>query len=117
MERGLRFTLLAALLALPLGGCVDELAKRQAFLATLIGKSEPDLVRAMGVPSASFETGGHRFLAYQEVWTDYYPATPGPWGWYWGGGFPAEAFQRSCTTTIELNDGRVSGYTLRGNSC
>ena len=114
MERGLRCVLLAALM---LAGCVNELAQRQAFLATLIGKSETDLVRTMGVPTGSFETGGHRFLAYLEVWTDYYPATPGPWGWYWGGGFPAEVIQRACNTTFELNDGRVIGYTLRGNGC
>ncbi|CAH2604182.1 conserved protein of unknown function [Rhodovastum atsumiense] len=107
-----------------LGGCVDRLAERQAFLASLIGKTEPELVQVIGVPTRAIDTGGQRFLAYTETRLDVIPGPgPIPWGrpgWYgpWGyGGFPTEIVARVCETTFEIVDGRVRSYQLRGNAC
>ena len=115
----LRPGLFAFGIALLAGGCVDALAQRQAFLSTLVGKSETDAVRAMGVPNRVADLGGHRFLTYSEVWTDVIPGdTWGPWrGGFWAGGFAPQVIPRACDTTLEIADGRVLGYTLRGNGC
>jgi len=125
MHRRLRLALFAALLAgcaSGLGGCVNGLAEREAFLRTLVGMNEADLVRTLGVPSRTVEAEGRRFLAYRESRLDIIPAAPmGFWGWHgglaYGGGFPPEVVQRTCETTFELLDGRVAGFTLRGNAC
>lgn len=111
------------LLPLLLAGCVTEAQKAAALNAT-IGESETDLVRQLGVPTRSFETAGHRFLAYD---TRHYSVVPdyGPWG-YWGGwpGFgwsapplPPGVVEYGCETTFEIDSGRVASWTRRGNSC
>lgn len=110
-----------AMLALP--GCADRLAERQAYLTTLIGLSEADLVRTIGVPTRSVDAGGHRFLAYRESSIEVIPGPPfGPWGmpgapWAYGAGLPPDVVQLVCETTFELDDGRVRSFTLRGNAC
>jgi hypothetical protein len=117
-EDRMRAVLIAGLLLL--AACVDRLAERRAFLDTLVGTSEENLVRTLGVPTRVVEANGHRFLAYTESWVDVIPSGPVmPWGWprYWGGDFPPEVVQRVCETTLEVGDGKVRGYVLRGNAC
>ena len=112
----------ALVLLLLLGGCVNHLAQREAFLNQFIGKPEALLVQQFGVPNRSFETGGVRYLAYTESRVDIVPAFPpaafGPpfWGWY-GGGFPPEAVNLVCETTFAVSGGTIRSYTLRGNAC
>jgi len=67
-----------------LGGCTDMLAARQAQLNTFVGRSELDVVQAMGVPSRTFETNGVKFLSYQQQQTQVIPGSP----WYWYGPVP-----------------------------
>jgi hypothetical protein len=121
MSRRIRTALVAGLLVPLLAGCADRLAERRAYLATLVGTSEADLVRTLGVPTRTVEAEGHRFLAYTESREELIPGGPmGPWGWRGGwayGGVPAEVVQRVCETTFEVIDGRVRGFTLRGNAC
>ena len=38
-------------------------------------------------------------------------------GFGYGGGFPATYYQSSCTTTFEINAGRVSSWNVRGDGC
>lgn len=95
---------------------------RQQLLAPLVGVTEADLVVRMGVPSRTFETGGIKFLAYDERHLDILPTAPAfpGWGpWYYGyyGGWPPEVIVRGCETTFEVAGGRVRSFTLRGNDC
>ena len=109
-------------LALLLGGCVNQLAQREAFLQQFVGKPEAELVQQVGVPTRTYETGGVKYLAYTESRVDLIPATPGfgfgpPfWGWY-GGGFPPQAVNLVCETTFAVSGGTVRSFTLRGNAC
>ena len=91
---------------------------RQQLLAPLIGVSEADLVSRMGVPNRTYETGGIKFLAYDQQRVDVFPAYPW-WGPWWGGnygGWP-QVIVRGCETTFEIEGGRVRSFTLRGNDC
>ena len=117
--------------ALGLGACAYPNPQHVAALNALVGKSEADLVRTLGVPNRTYDTGGHRFLAFSRSKLETIPGDPGfgPWGggfWggpYWGGGwggwggFPPEIVQRDCETTFDLLNGTVQTWTLRGNDC
>ena len=115
----------AALLA----SCAYPNPQRVAFLNGLVGKSEVDLIRAMGVPTRTYDTAGIHFLAYSEHSIETIPGSPGFYGFYgwggWGGpwygpgfgGFPPEVVSRQCETTFELKGGIVQHWTLKGNDC
>ena len=112
--------LLATLLiALSLCGCANYLAERQAYLNTLIGLHEAELVQALGVPTRTLETGDTKFLAYTETRFQVVPPTPLPSGpWVLGDPFyPAQLVTWVCETTFTLGGGVVRSYTLRGNGC
>jgi hypothetical protein len=115
---------------LTLAGCANGIAQREAELAPLVGQSEAAVVQRLGVPTRTYETGGEKFLAYNQSRLDFEPGF-GPYygggfygrGFYGGGfgygydGFPPEVIQRSCETTFELANGAVKSFALRGNSC
>ncbi|MGI4746319.1 MAG: hypothetical protein ACRYGI_02040 [Janthinobacterium lividum] len=142
---------LAALLAL--SACEVPSPAQRKMLDSMIGKSETDLVRSLGVPTRNFNTGGHTFLAYVDNESSYSPGSPGVgWGWGWGGwgwggggfgggygggfggggygggfggpwgggyggGFGPSYYQSSCTTTFEVDAGRVASWNVRGDGC
>ena len=109
----------ALLVAVLLAGCASHaLEQRQAYLQTLVGRSEADVVRALGVPTRTFEAGGVRFLAYDQSRLQVIPGYA-PWGWGWGWGYatPPEVYQLTCETTFEILQGKVASFTLRGNAC
>lgn len=117
------FVVLAACLV---AGCANySLQRRQAALAPLVGQTEADLVRQLGVPTRVFETDGQRFLSYDEIRTDilpgfapYYGSWWGPWGGWGGyGGFPPTVVQYGCQTTFDIAGGKVVSFSLRGNGC
>jgi hypothetical protein len=118
-----------------LAACADPgAADRQ--LATQVGRTESELVAAMGVPTRSTEVDGRRFLTY-----DYLGGTGssssitpslglgvGRTSWRGGsatgigtgiglgfGSYPAAS--DSCSTTFELRNGRVLGYQRQGPGC
>jgi hypothetical protein len=104
-------------------GCANQLAERQAQLNRLIGRSETDLVQTMGIPTRTYETGGMKFLAYEDRRVEIVPGSPffpvgGPFypGFY-GGGIPPEAINLTCDTTFTVSDGVVRSFALRGNAC
>ena len=103
--------------AAALAGC-ETGPSRQQMLASLVGRPESDALRLLGAPTHLIESGGHRFLGYQDSGFGYVPAAPfGPFGYgygYYPVGIPVV---RSCETTIEVTDGRVASWTLRGNAC
>ena len=129
-----RALMLCAPLLIALAGCGDGGAARMAFLTSLIGQNETDLVRLLGVPSRTYETAGRKFLAYDQRRLDIVPVGPlyggfgyGGFGYggfgRWGPGFgPYAAFppvvvERGCETTFELAGGRVAAWALRGSLC
>jgi hypothetical protein len=106
--------------AIALVGCTDQLAQRQAYLSQFVGQPESALVQQMGVPTRSYETGGVKYLAYDEHRIDIIPGGPtyAPFymGWY-GASFPPQVIELSCETTFEVAAGTVKAFTLRGNAC
>lgn len=98
-------------------------------LAAYVGKSELELVSTLGVPTSNYETGGQRFLKYEEQRTVALPnGYAGPFygrfgrGFYgryggFGGGFSTTYAPVQCDVTFALREGRVSGYTYRGQGC
>jgi hypothetical protein len=112
------------ILLLLLSGCAnlaEMRAERDAQLASFIGQSEADLVRALGVPSRQFDADGHRFLAYVERRVELVPGSipfrPYRFGYGYGPGFPPQAIERSCETTFEVVTGKVLSYAIRGDAC
>lgn len=111
------------LLALLLAGCVNQFAQRQAFLNQFVGHPDSDLVQQLGVPTRTYETGGVKYLAYDESTVELIPGLPsygpGPWWAYggYGGGFPPQLVNLACETTFAIAGGVVKSYTLRGNAC
>ena len=123
--RQIRFPVV--LLALAASACAPGV-DRGAYLNTLVGQPETELVRQLGVPSRTYDTGGRRFVAYSERRADIYGGGPfigggfGRFGYYGGGyglygAFPATVVERGCETTFELAEGRVVSWSLRGNAC
>lgn len=106
----------AALLA----GCGPAF-NRPAFLATLVGQPEAEVVRRLGVPSRTYETNGRKFLAYSERRSEVLSLGVGFGGYgYFGpnfGYYPSQVIERGCETTFEIGDGRVLTWSLRGNAC
>ena len=105
---------------------------RPALLNSLVGQSETEVVRVLGVPSRTYETAGHKFLAYTEQRATVVDGGPaffggyggfgygafGPgFGWGYGSAFPAQVIPRICETTFDVAGGRVLGWSLRGNAC
>ncbi|NOG72937.1 hypothetical protein HJG45_21455 [Roseicella sp. DB1501] len=116
-----RAILPALLLPLLLGACATE-PPIEVRLQPFIGKTEAELVQALGVPNGTFETGGERFLQYDERTSTVYPGDP-----YWGGfGYrrfgapiytPPLVIVRNCSVTFAVRQGRVTAFTFRGNGC
>ena len=100
-------------------------------LSAYVGRSELDLVSALGVPTRSYETGGQKFLAYEEQSTvalpggvaggPFYGPFGGPFGrGYYGGayaGFGTTYAPVQCDVTFGLREGRVASFTYRGQGC
>ena len=122
------------LLVFGLAGCAAPV-DRSPFLNSLVGQPETDLVRRLGVPTRTYETSGHRFLAYQERQTsivgtgvgfgDFGGLGYGGYGGFGYGGFGgfgttfsnSRIVERVCETTFDVAGGRVVTWSLRGNAC
>ena len=112
---------LAVLSACAVGPTISE------RLSTYVGRSELDLVSALGVPTRSYETGGQKFLAYEEQRTVALPSAyptgfvGGPFGrGFYGGGYAAYGTSYApvqCDVTFALREGRVASFTYRGQGC
>ncbi len=122
--------LFAILLTMGLASCAPPI-DRSPFLNTLVGQPETEIVRRLGVPSRTYETAGHRFIAYQERRTNLYSSGPSfgfggfGGGFGYGGGFggigygfsSSQVVEYTCETTFEITEGRVATWSLRGNAC
>jgi len=102
---------------------------RATVLNSMIGAPEAEVVRQLGVPSRTYETGGHKFLAYTDQRATVIDGGPLMYGGgFFGGGyygsgfgfgsaFPTEIIPRVCETTFDVVGGRVQTWSLRGNAC
>ena len=103
-----------------MGGCTDRLAVRQAELARWVGRPETELVGIMGAPYRTYETGGLKFLTYEDRRVEIVPGTPyyyGPGPFGYRGGFPPTAVTLACDTTFTITGSVVRAFSLRGNAC
>jgi hypothetical protein len=114
-----------------LAACADQ-APTPALTAW-VGAREADLVAARGVPNRVFDVEGRRFLAYDEAGVSQAAVTPsigigfgsvsGGWGRASGVGlgtglsFGPAAVAGPCTTTFEVQEGRVVSATRQGPGC
>lgn len=105
MRSGFLWPVILALMAGSLAACADHAmqearARRQAFLAGLVGQTEADAIRALGLPQQTYEVDGHRFLAYNQ---------PAPFSDFSFG--PPVAI---CQTTVEIYQGKVQSASMHG---
>ena len=116
---------LAPLAALLLVSACAPAFDRGAYLNRFVGAPESTVVQQFGVPTRTFQTGGHTYLAYDEHRSSYVPGTTslffgsgfyGP-GFGYGFGFPSEVIPRVCETTFDIVQDRVVTWSLRGNAC
>ena len=111
---------LAASLALTLAACAAPGPTLEQRLATFVNRSESELVAQLGVPVRSYETEGRRFLLFEQNSTVMVPGDPWAYG-YWGmrrpWAVPSSYAVVRCEMTFALREGRVEGFTLRGEGC
>ncbi|WP_146216965.1 hypothetical protein [Falsiroseomonas bella] len=113
-----------AILCLPLllAGCAQG-PTLQERLSVWIGRSELDLVTALGVPNRTYELEGRRFLQYEQrrtvpVAAPAYDPWYGPWGpraGYWPP--PPSYAVVECDVTFIIRQDRVENFTFRGQGC
>jgi hypothetical protein len=131
--RGIRFVddkimklpWLAILLFSVLAGCATA-ANYDKVLASWVGKSEDELTRAWGQPSAIDETGGKKYLTYDKNEQRYFPGTPTLYQPTVVGttvfvqpieGTPGATYNFQCKTTFELAGGKVVSSRWEGRGC
>lgn len=96
-------------------------------MSAQLGRTEPDLVAELGVPVASYETEGRRFLDFRLPGRAAPVIAPGLSLGVGSGGFGsgvgvgiglgAGSYAEPCLVTFELRQGRVIGYTRRSGGC
>ncbi len=115
-----------ALLLLPLvlAACAQGPTLDQR-LSTFVGRSEGDLVAALGVPARTYEADGRRFLQFENRRSIaisqpglHQPFFYGPYGPRWGyvPAPPAYAVV-GCDVTFALREARVESFSYRGQGC
>ena len=73
----------------------------------------------MGAPNRVYDSGGTKFLTYEDVYLQEGPAGP----YYFGpgpagpSGFGGTRFRTVCDTNFTISDGVVKAFSLRGNGC
>ena len=110
----------AAALLLAAAGC-ETGPPLQARLQPFVDKTEAELVSVLGVPYATYEAGGLKFLQFTDQRTQIVPGDPWwgarPWG-RWGPLYaPPYYIVRSCEVTFSLRGGIVVGFSFRGDGC
>jgi hypothetical protein len=111
------------LLLLALAGCTSPDLSRKIALNAAIGQSEADLVRELGQPARTTQTGTTQHLTYvrANAITDPFRPDPStvPLVDAVGAAFnyPPEATVGRCATTFDVNGGRVTAWRVQGAAC
>ena len=125
----MRFPIWPLLLgAVLLSGCVNYEKEREAYLTSMVGLSEAELIQRMGVPQRTYEANGHKFLAYEHQSESY--ISDGGMGM---GGFgmmgmgpydfgepsfdSGEVDVSTCQTVFDVVKGVVQNFSRHGDGC
>lgn len=109
----------AAALAAVLAGCARGPTLEQR-MAPLIGRSEGDLVAALGVPERTYEADNRKFLTFEERRSYIIAGDPLLYRGYarYGPYFsPPGYVVRTCEITFILRGGRAESFSTRGDGC
>jgi hypothetical protein len=126
MRRHLLLCLTLAAVALACGCATATVAGYERMLDAWVGTDEVELLRAWGAPDRSYEAGGRRFIAYTTRRNVHYPGTTatthvtvvdGTAHAVTVGGAPGWSEERACSTTFELDGGKVVAWSHRGDDC
>lgn len=118
-------TLLALCASVILAGCATT-ANYEKLLSSWVGHSELELIRAWGSPVGQYESGGVRFVTYEQRRNVFIPGTNptyqtniiGNTAYTTAvGGSPAYNIPLSCRTTFEIQNERVTSWRWEGNGC
>lgn len=116
---------LTALVSALLTGCATT-DRYERSLNALIGLPEAALVQQLGRPNRSYESGGFRYLVYNTSDTAYVAGIANGYQTTGMGvherrvavgGNPDMAIEATCTTTFELDQGKVVAWAHKGNYC
>lgn len=108
-----------------LSGCATE-AKYKSNMDSWVGADEAKLIRKWGPPVSIYEAGSSKFLLYTSRNTLVLPggpttATTNVYGntafTTVNHGAPAQGIDYVCSTTLEVRDAKVIGWSSQGNGC
>lgn len=117
---------LAPLLMSTLLAACATTERYERSLNALVGLREAELVQQLGRPNRTYESGGFRYLVYTTSDT---ATVAGMANGYQTtgvgvherrvsvGGSPDLAIEAACTTTFELDQGKVVAWAHKGNYC
>jgi hypothetical protein len=112
--------------ALALSACFPTAEGYQQLVSDWYGSPESELVGKWGVPQATYEADGTKFLTYRSTRNVYIPGTaPTLTTTMIGntaytnsyGGTSAQNISMRCETTFQVRRGKVTQATFRGNDC
>ena len=116
----MRRSVLACSLALAGAGCATGPTLEQR-LSPFVGRSEGDLVAALGVPERTYEVEGRKFLTFEDRRSYIVAGDP----FLYRGGYsrfgpifaPPGYIVRTCEITFAVRGGRAESFTFRGDGC
>lgn len=105
--------------AASVAGCATGPTLEQR-LSPLVGRSEGDLVAALGVPARTYQADDRTFLTFEERRSFIVAGDPYAYRSYsrFGPVFaPPGYITRVCDITFTLRGGRAESFSLRGDGC
>ncbi len=102
-------------------GCAAGPTLEQRLLP-FVGRSEGDLVAALGVPERTYEVEGRKFLTFEDrrsyIVAGSFPLYSGYGRFGYGPVFtPPGYVVRTCEITFVVRGGRAESFTFRGDGC
>ncbi len=113
-----RWVLLCSLAAWAAGCAIGPTLEQR--LLPFVGRSEGELVAALGVPERTYEVEGRKFLTFEDKRSYIVAVDPFVYRGYcrFGPYFaPPGYIVRTCETTFAVRGGRVESFTYRGDGC
>ncbi|MCC7284499.1 MAG: hypothetical protein IT556_19120 [Acetobacteraceae bacterium] len=113
----------AFLFLVGLSACADPGPSYLDQLNMLVGRSEDQVIAALGAPDRVYQTDDARFLGWTSVQTRWVPGGYwpgfGPYRRHYPGGMgywaPDRYIQAQCVTTATFRGGRAQGFSLNGD--
>ncbi len=114
----MRLWVLLCPVAAATAGCATGPTLEQRMLP-LIGRSEGDLVAALGVPARTYQADDRKFLTFEERRSYIVAGEPLLYrGYRYGPYFsPPSYIVRACDITFTLRGGRAESFSARGDGC